>query len=180
MLIAFLLIRRIAMFSLMEIILPFFQDHRDLINGKIFRLRMMNDDRRCGLLRLKLKLFRHRYIDASGIQELKQLRLVLKTRTRGIAKAKSRTLIHLSKQLVNFRRIVASDAQFFTNSLVPQFSQRFCALNAQTMKVEVVSIIIGLEKFLSILAGSSPDSDEMKGYDINAAGITRGKVVRKA
>src|SRR6266404_8677343 len=127
---------------------------------------MMNNDRRGRLLRLELKFFRQLNVDARGIEQLKQFCLVFEIRTSGIAKTESRTLIALTKQFIKILLVSVGDTQFLTNVSVPILGQRFGAFHAKAMKIEIVGIVVSLEKFLRIFAGATADRYQVKRNDV--------------
>jgi hypothetical protein len=103
---------------------------------------MMDNDSRGRLFRLQLKLFRKTDIDPGGIQQREKFLLVLESRTGRIAETVTRTLILLMKQARQDRRVTARDAEFFTHVFVPVFGERLRRFHAQTVKVQVVRIIV--------------------------------------
>src|SRR5258706_8952846 len=72
---------------------------------------------------------------------------------------------------------MAVNAQFLANLLVPQFSQRLGAFNAQTVKVKIVSVIVGLEKLLRIFTRPPPHRHQVKGNHIHVARVDRSKII---
>src|SRR5258707_15898477 len=109
---------------------------------------MMNDKRRRILFWFKLKFFTQLNLDARGIEQFEKLCLVFQIRTSGIAKAESRPLVTLAKKFIKILRVLIGDAQFLPDVFVPILSQRFGTFHAEAVKIEIVGIIIALEKFL--------------------------------
>src|SRR3981081_3070908 len=114
---------------------------------------MMNNNRRGRLLGLELKFFGQLNVDARGIEQLKQFCLVFEIRTSRIAKTEARTLIALTKQFIKIFLVSVSDTQFLTNVSVPILGQRFGAFHAEAVKIEIVGVVVSLEKFLRVFAG---------------------------
>ena len=53
------------------------------------------------------------------------------------------------------------------------------ALDAQTMKIEIVSVVVALEELLRVLAGAPAHGYKMKRDDIHPIGINRREVIRE-
>src|SRR5947209_16949066 len=102
----------------------------------------MHDDRGGGLLRLKLKLFRERYINARRIEQLKELGLIFKVRARRITETEARALIALMKKFRKLRGVPYCDTHLFADALVPEFREGLSRFNTETMKVEIVCVVV--------------------------------------
>src|ERR1044071_2758930 len=105
------------------------------LNREVFCLRMVDNDSRSRLLRLQLKFFAQRHVDARRIKQREKLLLILESRAGGITKTVTRALVFLSKQSRQLRRIRTGNPQLFANTFVPQLSQCLRTLNAQTVEV---------------------------------------------
>ena len=75
-------------------------------------------------------------------REREKLLLIFESRTGRITKTVTRALILLLEKSRQFRRISARNTQLFANAFVPQLGQRFRTLNTQTVKVEIVGVIV--------------------------------------
>src|SRR2546422_8696965 len=120
------------------LMIPPFSAYQKLFNREVSRFRMMDDDSRSRLLRVELELFSQLNINARRIEQFKQPRLIFEIWASRIAEAETRTLISLTKQFVQIFGIFISDTQLFTNAFMPEFGESLRALNAQSMKVEIV------------------------------------------
>src|SRR5438309_330496 len=109
---------------------------------------MMDNNCLSRLFRVEVECFGQLNIDARRIQQLKELRLILKIRTCGVTEAEPRPLIALAEKLVQVLRVATGDAQLFANSFVPQFRQGLGAFNTQSVKVEIVGVVVAFEKLL--------------------------------
>src|SRR5215211_7136116 len=112
------------------------------LNREVFGLRMVDNNSRSRLLWLQLELFSECNVDAPRVQECEQLFLILESWARGITKAVTSALVLLPEQPRQIRRICACDTELFANAPVPQLSHRFSALDAQSVKVKIVRVIV--------------------------------------
>src|ERR1044072_3564319 len=94
------------------------------LDREVLRLRMMDNDSRCRLFRLQLKLFRETHTNTHRIQQREQLFLIFQSRTCRITKAIASSMFLLMKQARQLSRIVAGDAEFSAVAFVPNLRQR--------------------------------------------------------
>src|ERR1044072_3104756 len=77
------------------------------LDREVLRLRMMDNDSRCRLFRLQLKLFRDTHTNTTRIQQREQLLLLFQSRSCRITKAITLTLVLVMKKARQLTRIVA-------------------------------------------------------------------------
>ena len=103
---------------------------------------MMNDDRRCRLLRVEHEFICQFDIDAIRIEQFEELRLVGDVRARGVAKAVTRALVALMEKLCEFRSVAARNAEFLADAFVPEFGEGFGGFDLESMKKQVILIVV--------------------------------------
>src|SRR5688572_30312484 len=75
--------------------------------------------------------------------------------------------------------VASCNAQLFADSLVPHLRKRLGRLYRQTVKQQVVSIIVRLEKFRGMLARLAPHGNELKRYRVDFPRISLCEVIRE-
>src|ERR1051325_9901694 len=88
------------------------------LHGEVFRLRVMDDDRRGRLFGIELVLIAERDPDLVGAQQLQNGPLIGEVRAGRVAEGIAAAAITLVQHLVMVTRLLGGKAQFAANALV--------------------------------------------------------------
>src|SRR6266542_131840 len=147
---------------------------------EIHRLGMMDDDRRGGLLRVKLVFLGQFDPDPPRIQQLEDLGLLLQVRASGVPERVSRPPVAQVEERLHLLGVLVGDAQLLADALVPVLGERLGHLDGDAVQLQVLAVAVGVEQLGGRVRGRSAHGDHVEHYDIHVAGGDRPEVVGAA
>ena len=150
------------------------------LNGEVLGLWVMHNNRASALLRVNLPIFRQVATNALGFQKPEKFFLIAHLGARWIAKAVATAPIFLREQFLQARTVIVANAKLGANTFVPQFGQRFGALHAHAVQVQIFRVFVALKKLLGAVAYFYAHSDAVKGNNIALARISGSEKIADA
>src|SRR6185312_12964959 len=108
------------------------------LNREVFRLRVVDDDRRGRLLRVELVFLAELDADRLGAEQRQELGLVGEVRAGRIAERVAAAAIALRQHLVVVARLLSRETELAADALVDVFGERLGHLDREAVQVQVV------------------------------------------